>query len=71
MISMALGGMIMPSTEDPPTTPTEKRVVYPNVRISGTEIFANTEADAIEEPVMDANTAFAATVAMPRPPLTR
>jgi hypothetical protein len=31
----------------------------------------NTAADAIDEPVIEANTALAATVATPSPPLTR
>ena len=31
----------------------------------------NTEAEAIDEPVIEANSALAATVAMPSPPRTR
>ncbi len=61
----------MPSTDVPATTPTEKRLVYPWRRISGLAIFVNTAADAMEDPVIAAKIAFAATVAMPRPPLIR
>ena len=70
-INSRLGGISMPSTEEPATTPTEKRGVWPWRSISGTATFVNTAAEAIEMPVMAAKTVLAPTVAMPSPPRTR
>ena len=70
-INKRLGGISIPRTDDPATTPTENRAVYPCVIISGVATRVKTAADAIEEPVIAAKSAFAATVAMPRPPRTR
>ena len=61
----------MPRTELPATTPTVKRGLKPKRRISGTATRVNTEAEAIEDPVTEAKTALAKTVAMPRPPRIR
>ena len=69
-MSMTLGGISMPNTELPATTPTVKRGVYPKRFISGIDTFVNTDADAIEEPVIEANIALAITVAIPSPPLS-
>ena len=63
---MTLGGISMPNTELPATTPTANRGVYPKRIISGTATRVNTEADAMLTPVIAANTAFAATVAKAR-----
>jgi hypothetical protein len=68
MISMTLGGISMPSTELPATTPTAKRGSYPKRIISGTATRVKTDADAMLTPVIAANAALAATVATPRPP---
>ena len=48
MIIRMLGGISMPSTELPATTPTENRGVWPCRIISGTATLVNTEADAID-----------------------
>ena len=61
----------MPRTDEPATTPTVKRDLNPNRFISGTATRVNTEAEAMEEPVMEAKIALAATVAIPSPPLIR
>ena len=61
----------MPSTDDPATTPTAMLRLVPARTISGTAILENTAADAIEIPVMAANTAFDNTVATPSPPRQR
>ena len=58
----------MPRTELPATTPTVNRGVYPNRFISGIDTLVNTDAEAIDEPVIDAKMALAATVAIPNPP---
>ena len=63
--------MSIPRTEDPATTPTENRAVYPCAIISGVATRVNTAADAMDDPVIAAKTAFAATVAIPSPPRTR
>jgi hypothetical protein len=70
MISIADGGMIMPSTDEPATTPTAKRGLYFWASICGTETLVKTEADAMEDPVTAAKTALAPTVPIPIPPLT-
>ena len=70
-MSIALGGINIPRTELPATTPTVKRGLYPNRCISGTATRVNTDAEAIEDPVTDAKIAFAATVAIPNPPRIR
>ena len=70
MINIAEGGMIMPKTELPATTPTAKRGLYCCAIICGTDTLVNTLAEAIEDPVTAANTAFAPTVAIPIPPFT-
>src|SRR3546814_18332191 len=64
------GGLSIPSTEEPATTPTEKRGVYQCRIISGTATLVNTEDGAMELPVMAANTAFAAKLDRPIPPFT-
>ena len=71
MIMRRLGGISMPSTELPATTPTEKPGVCPCRTISGTATLVKIDAEAIEVPVQAANTALAATVAMPSPPRMR
>ena len=71
MINMALGGISMPSTDEPATTPTVKRELNPKRFISGTATRVKTDADAMEDPVIEAKIALAATVAMPRPPRMR
>ena len=68
MINSRLGGISMPSTEEPATTPTANRLLYPFATICGTATLENTAAEAIEMPVIEAKTALAATVAMPKPP---
>ena len=70
MISMTLGGISIPSTELPATTPTANRGLWPKRSISGTETRVNTAAEAMLTPVMAAKAALAATVATPSPPLT-
>ena len=71
MIIITLGGISMPRTELPATTPTENRLPYLRRFISGMDTRVNTDADAIDEPVTDANSALAATVPMPSPPRIR
>ena len=70
MISITLGGISIPSTELPATTPTANRGRYPNLSISGTDTRVNTAAEAMLTPVIAANAALAATVATPNPPLS-
>ena len=70
-ISSSDGGISIPSTDDPATTPVAKRGVWPTRSISGTATRANTAADAIEMPVIAANTVLAPTVARPNPPRIR
>ncbi len=71
MMKRMLGGISIPSTELPATTPTENPVVWPWRTISGTAILVKIDAEAIEVPVQAANTALAPTVAMARPPRRR
>ena len=70
-ISSRFGGISMPSTEEPATTPTAKRGRYPRRSIWGTATLVKTDAEAIEVPVTAAKTALAPTVAVPSPALNR
>ena len=66
-----LGGINMPNTDDPATTPTASLLSYPCRIISGTATRVKTLADAMLIPVMAAKTALAPMVDIASPPFKR
>jgi len=67
-IKSSEGGISIPSTLEPATTPTATWRDVPARTISGTATLENTAAEAMEMPVIAAKTAFDSTVATPKPP---